>query len=34
MTSVVQSDREMHATIETWKAAMLEKGWHSEGLDI
>ena len=31
MTSVVQSDREMHATIETWKAAMLEKGWHSEG---
>ena len=31
MTSVVQSDREMHATIETWKAAMLEKDWHSEG---
>ena len=31
MTSVVQSDREMHAAVETWKAAMLEKGWHSEG---
>ena len=31
MTSVVQSDREMHATVETWKAAMLKKGWHSEG---
>ena len=30
MTSVVQSDREMHATAETWKAAMLAKGWHSE----
>ena len=29
MTSVVQSDREMHATVETWKAAMLEKGWHA-----
>ncbi len=27
MTSVVQSDREMHATVETWKAAMLEKDW-------
>ena len=27
MTSVVQSDREMHATVETWKAAMLDKGW-------
>jgi hypothetical protein len=25
--SVVQSDREMHATVETWKAAVLEKGW-------
>ena len=31
MTSVAQSDREMHATVETWKAAMLAKGWHSEG---
>jgi hypothetical protein len=31
MTSVVQSDREMHATVETWKAAMLAKGWRSEG---
>ena len=30
MTSVVQSDCEMHATAETWKAAMLAKGWHSE----
>jgi hypothetical protein len=29
MASVVQSDRELHATVETWKAAMLEKGWHS-----
>jgi hypothetical protein len=27
MTSVVQSDGEMHATVETWKAALLEKGW-------
>jgi hypothetical protein len=29
MTSVAQSDREMHATAETWKAAMLEKDWHA-----
>jgi hypothetical protein len=29
MTSVVQADRELHATVETWKAAMLERGWHS-----
>jgi len=27
MTSVVQSDGEMHASVETWKAALLEKGW-------
>jgi hypothetical protein len=27
MTSVVRSSGEMHATVETWKAAMLEKGW-------
>jgi hypothetical protein len=30
MTSVVRSDGEMHATAQTWRAAMLEKGWHSE----
>jgi hypothetical protein len=27
MTSVVQSDGEMHAAVETWKVALLEKGW-------
>jgi hypothetical protein len=30
MSSVVRSDAEMVATVDQWRAAMLEKGWRSE----
>jgi hypothetical protein len=30
MSSVVRTDREMAATVDTWRAAMIEKGWRAQ----